>query len=181
MTQRTVSVEQARELAKSQRGKAWGERRKTEKEAQAERRDRYRVTTEPVTVRLPLPPPLNSYYGINIVGRSIKEAFPVRHISTEGKAFREEVIRIWEKLGVTFEGRLAIKARIVWPDRRAYDLDGRWKALLDALEHAGAYEDDSQIKAESMEEVAIEAPGWVTITLGPKLGERQGTLFDTEW
>lgn len=181
MTQRTVTVEQARELATQQRGKAWGERRKAEKEAQAERRERFRVSTEPVTVRLPLPPPLNAYYGTKIVGKTIRGAVAIKYIAPKGVEFREEVIRIWKDLGVTFEGRLAIHVRVVWRDRREQDLDGRWKALLDALEHAGAYERDSQIKAESMEEVGVEAPGWVTITLGPRPGEKQKTLFDTEW
>jgi hypothetical protein len=32
-----------------------------------------------------------------------------------------------------------------------------------------------------MEQDRIEAPGWVEIILGHKPGERQGTLFSTEW
>jgi len=31
------------------------------------------------------------------------------------------------------------------PDRRRRDLDNAMKALLDSLEHAGVYDDDSQI------------------------------------
>jgi len=181
MTQRVVTIEEARDLAKRQRGRDWADRRKDEAEAKAARRERLRLSTEPVSVRLPFPPSINRYWRTKVVGKSIREASVITYISAAGTAYRKEVIRLWQKVGVTFEGKLAIKVRVVMPDRRERDLDGLWKALLDSLEHAGACERDSQIKAESMEEVAIESPGWIEIVLGPKPGERQGTLFDTEW
>ena len=67
------------------------------------------------------------------------------------------------KLGVRgvlglFEGRLAIKVIVVFPDHIERDLDGYWKALLDSLYYAGAYKNDSQIKAESMEQDRVERP-----------------------
>ena len=40
---------------------------------------------------------------------------------------------------------LAIDIRIHPPDRRRRDIDNMQKALLDAMQHGGAYLDDSQI------------------------------------
>jgi len=176
VTQRTVTVIEAQQLAKQERGRKWGARRRAERNAKAARRERFRVSTKPVALRLPFPPSLNHYYRLTVVGKHAQT-----YISAAGKAYRAEVIKIWRRVGVTFNGRLAIKVVVVFPDRREYDLDGLWKALLDSLEHAGAYENDSQIKAESMEQEAVEVPGWVDIVLGPKPGERQGTLFETEF
>jgi hypothetical protein len=42
-------------------------------------------------------------------------------------------------------GRLAVTVDVHPPDRRRRDLDNALKALLDALEHGGAYRDDAQI------------------------------------
>ena len=179
--QTTVTIDEARKLTKADRAQRWADRRKAEHEEQAARRERFRVSTEPVTVRLPFPPSLNTYYGTKIVGKTVKDAVAIKYITSRGVAFREAVIRIWSGVGVTFSGRLAIKVVAVFPDNRERDLDGLWKALLDSLEHAGAYENDSQIKAESMEQEAVESPGWLDITLGPKPCVRQGTLFAMDW
>jgi crossover junction endodeoxyribonuclease RusA len=43
------------------------------------------------------------------------------------------------------EGRLSIHVALYPPDRRKRDLDNVLKSLLDACEHAGCYENDSQI------------------------------------
>ncbi|MBN2579130.1 MAG: RusA family crossover junction endodeoxyribonuclease [Pirellulales bacterium] len=168
----TMSVEQVRQLTKRRKSS----KRAEERAAIETRRLTYRVSTEPVQFRLPFPPSLNRYYRTAVIAGHAQT-----YISKEGKAYREYVIKEWRRIGITFKGRLAIKVAAVFPDHRPYDLDGLWKALLDALEHAGAYEKDEQIKAESIEQDRIEAPGWVDIILGPKPGDRQGTLFETEW
>ena len=177
MSQRTVNVDEAREEARKARGKRWGTRRKTEKEAAVARRERYRVSTEPVTVRLPWPPALNTYYRTAVVAKHAQT-----YISKSGKAYRRLVVKQWEAVRVTFEGRLAVRIAATYPDARRRDLDGLPKALLDALEHAGAFEDDSQIRLLIVEQEAIEAPGWVDVRVGPKPGrEEQGTLFGTDF
>lgn len=43
------------------------------------------------------------------------------------------------------EGRLAVHVALYPPDRRKRDIDNVLKSLLDACEHAGCYENDSQI------------------------------------
>ena len=42
-------------------------------------------------------------------------------------------------------GPLRVEIEVYPPDRRRRDIDNVQKALLDALEHGGAYRDDSQI------------------------------------
>ena len=42
-------------------------------------------------------------------------------------------------------GDLAVHVDVYPPDRRRRDLDNCLKSLLDAMEHGGAYADDSQI------------------------------------
>lgn len=88
---------------------------------------------------LPYPPSLNRYWR-SVPGMSPK-------ISAEGRAYRRDVIEILSKgPGVRFgSDRLAVAILTHAPDRRRRDLDNIPKALLDALEHAGIYEDDGQI------------------------------------
>ena len=148
-----------------------------EKAAAKARRDSFRVGTEPVKFRLPFPPSLDGYYKHGVLA-----GHSHTYLSAEGKDYRRMVIEAYRAVGVTFEGRLAIKVIAVFPDERKYDLDGLWKALLDGLEHAGAYVNDNQIAAESMENERIEKPGCMDIILGPKPGcGLQGTLFETNW
>ena len=54
---------------------------------------------------------------------------------------QEEVIAKSAKI----EGRLAIFIALYAPTRRQYDIDNRCKAVLDALQICGVYEDDEQI------------------------------------
>lgn len=48
-------------------------------------------------------------------------------------------------------GPLIVDVVVHPPDRRRRDIDNVQKALLDALQHAGAYSDDSQIIRLSIE------------------------------
>jgi crossover junction endodeoxyribonuclease RusA len=43
------------------------------------------------------------------------------------------------------DGRLAVAMDAFPPDRRRRDLDNIQKASLDSMQHAGIYEDDSQV------------------------------------
>jgi crossover junction endodeoxyribonuclease RusA len=70
----------------------------------------------------------------------------MRFISERGKLFRAEVkVICFNARCKLFTGRLAIHIEARPPDRRARDLDNIGKAPLDALQHAGVYESDSQI------------------------------------
>ncbi len=67
-------------------------------------------------------------------------------ISREGRRYRHAVCAALAAMGVRpMAGRLCVRVSVCPPDRRRRDLDNVGKALLDALEHGGAYRDDSQI------------------------------------
>lgn len=44
-----------------------------------------------------------------------------------------------------FDGRLRVNIQLYPPDRRVIDIDNRLKSLLDAMQNAGLYGNDSQI------------------------------------
>jgi crossover junction endodeoxyribonuclease RusA len=90
-----------------------------------------------ISIELPFPPSVNHYWG---------QSGKRRYIGKKGKQFREEVITIVEKEKIrTLFGRLAVHVNLYPPDRRKRDVDNCMKSLLDALEHGGCYENDSQI------------------------------------
>jgi len=90
-----------------------------------------------ITLELPYPPSVNHYW--RHVGRRTL-------ISRGGRAFRTAVRVALAAAGVRpLDGRLAVAIEVYPPDRRRRDIDNLQKALLDALEHGGAFHDDSQV------------------------------------
>lgn len=90
---------------------------------------------------LPFPPSVNRYW---------RHVGPRVLISREGRSYRERVRSLLAASRVTpdthsFRGRIDMTVTLHPPDRRPRDIDNPMKSLLDALEHAGVYEDDSQI------------------------------------
>ena len=88
---------------------------------------------------LPYPPSVNHYWrrvGLHTL------------ISREGRTFRRNVCALLGGGGPRKPpsgGRIALAMDAFPPDRRRRDLDNIQKPVLDALEHAGIYADDSQI------------------------------------
>ena len=90
-------------------------------------------------ITLPYPPSINHYWR-HFRGHTV--------ISREGRAFRQNVCALLGGGGPRKPpsgGRIALCMDAFPPDRRRRDLDNLQKPALDALEHAGIYEDDSQI------------------------------------
>jgi len=91
-----------------------------------------------LNLELPYPPSTNRYYR-NLRGRTL--------ISREGRAYRATVCL--QLAGGNRKpptcGRIALCMDAFPPDRRRRDLDNLQKPALDAMQHAGVYEDDSQI------------------------------------
>ena len=87
---------------------------------------------------LPFPPSANRLY---------RRVGPRTLISREGRRYRETVCALLAAAGVRpLFGPIAVQIDYFPPDRRVRDLDNLQKGLLDALQHGGAFENDSQIK-----------------------------------
>ena len=98
-------------------------------------------------ITLQWPPSVNHYWGHRAVGKRV-----MKYLGAKGKEFRQSVIHDiipllphCEKYFHSKEHRLSVTVDIYPPDNRRRDIDNLSKALLDALEHAGAYLDDTQI------------------------------------
>jgi len=90
---------------------------------------------------LPYPPSINHYW---------RRVGPRTLISREGRRFRERVTAILAAMGIQpLAGQLEVE--VFPPDNRRRDLDNCLKSLLDAMEHGGAYTDDSQIAKLTVE------------------------------
>jgi crossover junction endodeoxyribonuclease RusA len=89
-------------------------------------------------IELPYPPSVNHYY---------RRVGPRTLISRQGRRYREHVCAILRALRVhPLDGDLVLEVDLYPPDRRRRDLDNGMKAFLDALQHGGAFHDDSQVK-----------------------------------
>ena len=91
-------------------------------------------------ITLPWPPTVNRYYRTHL-GRVL--------ISEEGRRYRRVVkthlAGARDLPAMSDLDRLALTIAAYPPDRRKRDLDNLLKPLIDALMHAGAFPDDSQI------------------------------------
>jgi crossover junction endodeoxyribonuclease RusA len=90
-----------------------------------------------VEFELPYPPSVNHYWR-RVGARTL--------ISRGGRAFRTAVCSLLAARNLRpLTGPLEVLVLVQPPDRRRRDIDNIQKALLDALQHGGAYTDDSQI------------------------------------
>lgn len=95
-----------------------------------------------VSLTLPYPVTINHYYGFRGSQKFIKK---------KGKEYREDVERIVNEPyetpfnAVSFGGLIIVSVTIYPPDKRKRDVDNVLKCLLDALQHAGVFENDNQI------------------------------------
>ncbi len=109
-------------------------------------------------IELPWPPSVNHYYR-RVGHRTL--------ISREGRKYRKEICAILRNLHVRpLSKDLSMTVDAYPPDKRRRDADNILKSLLDALQHAGAYQDDSQIKKLSVELLEPHRPnGKVVVRL----------------
>jgi len=62
-------------------------------------------------------------------------------------------------------GRLAVTVEVFPPDRRRRDIDNLLKAVLDALQHGGAFPDDSRIVWLLIQRARVVPGGRVVVTI----------------
>ena len=90
-----------------------------------------------IKLTLPYPPTVNHYWG---------QLGSKKFLGKKGKEFRQEVIiAVYNARQGGLNARLHVEVYLYPPDNRKRDLDNVLKPLLDAMEHAGVYENDSQI------------------------------------
>lgn len=94
-----------------------------------------------IHLTLPIPPSINHYFARN--GHRT-------YLPAKVKEYRQAVAEAVNETGVKtggclVAGRLAVFAAIYPATRRKQDIDNRAKGLLDALQHAGVFDDDEQI------------------------------------
>lgn len=95
--------------------------------------------------KLPLSPTINDYWRPTTAKHTnAKRPRVYMYLTAVGKQYKTAVIKRIGKHCPTNK-RLKLTAVIHFNDKRKSDLDNRLKGLLDALEYAGVYEDDSQI------------------------------------
>ena len=106
---------------------------------------------------LPYPPSVNHYWR-RVGARTL--------ISRGGRRYRKDVCATLAAIREgPMEGRLSVRVTVRPPDRRRRDLDNVGKALLDALERAGAYRDDAQIDRLVLERGEVTPLGGVTVEI----------------
>jgi crossover junction endodeoxyribonuclease RusA len=106
---------------------------------------------------LPWPPSINHYYR-RVGNRTL--------ISKPGRLYRRAVVGQLRPMDAQpLLGRLAVTIYAHPPDRRRRDLDNIQKALLDALQHAGVYADDSQIDSLAIHRCNPVPNGRVRLTI----------------
>lgn len=126
----------------------------------------------PARLVLPWPPSLNRYWR-RLPDRVL--------ISKEGRRYRKRVAwAAWTARYPKFgKARLALEIAACPPDRRTRDLDNTLKGLLDALEHAGVFEDDGQIDWLLVRREACLPGGRIEVII-QRLEDLQATLPLTE-
>ena len=111
-----------------------------------------------MVIALPWPPSVNHYWERNRNG-SVR-------VGQAGRAYRDTVGWKCRQERISgLRGRLAVSIKASPPDRRKRDLDNLLKAILDALQHGGAYEDDSQIDELTIKRLPPSTPGFVTVEI----------------
>ncbi|GAB6184538.1 RusA family crossover junction endodeoxyribonuclease [Thermopirellula anaerolimosa] len=114
-----------------------------------------------LTVELSYPPSVNHYW---------RRVGPRTLISRQGRAYRRDVataVRLIDHAAdrLPLTGPLRVEVSLYPPDRRRRDLDNALKALLDALQHAGVYPDDSLIEQLSVEKRDVVKGGKAVVTI----------------
>jgi Holliday junction resolvase RusA-like endonuclease len=108
---------------------------------------------------LPYPPSVNKYY---------RHVGPRVLISEPGRRYRRLVEReMLAQRAMPLTGLLAVEVDLYPPDRRRRDIDNTQKGLLDALQHAGLYEDDSQIVDLHLRRMEPCEGGRAVVRIGP--------------
>lgn len=110
-----------------------------------------------IELMMPFPPSVNGYWRSPTKGR-----LAGRHlISARGRQYRTDAVRAAtsQRRGPMLTGRLSVRVVLMPPDRRQRDIDNYSKGLLDAITHAGIWQDDGQIDELTIIRAPVEKGG----------------------
>lgn len=117
-------------------------------------------------ITLPWPPSVNHYWR-HVGHRTL--------LSKKGREYRKAVAinvllvtNALEGCREPLVGDVEVSIVAHPPDKRRRDLDNLPKAILDALEHAGVFEDDNQVARLVIERGAMWPGGEVRVTIATK-------------
>lgn len=121
-------------------------------------------------LQLPYPPTVNTYW--RHVGNRVL-------VSKAGRTYRKAVAGVLAERRAerkcyhsSLTGELEVSIIVYPPDKRRRDLDNICKALLDAMEHAGIYENDNQISRLIVERGGKVDGGGVDVMIQPRTVDR---------
>ena len=122
-----------------------------------------------ITLELPYPPSINHYY-------SYYRGRPV--LSRDARTYRHQVRAVARALKIEpILEPLAVRIDIHPPDKRRRDADNLQKPVLDALQHAGVFWDDSQVVWLLTVKHESQSQGCVQVTLD-EFNTTSSTLAD---
>jgi crossover junction endodeoxyribonuclease RusA len=121
-----------------------------------------------VTLKLPWPPSINHYWR-RWRGRTV--------LSRWGRSYRAIVAARLAGSECRCTGRLRVEIDAAPPDNRRRDLDNLLKAVLDALQHAGVYDDDGQIDCLLIRRLPPNPDSCLYVAIGANDGDDLGSLW----
>lgn len=117
-----------------------------------------------IVIVTPFPPSINHYYGNGRNGR--------KFIKQPGIEYRAAVLDYVTRYKTKApEGRLSVGIQLYPPDKRRRDVDNSAKAALDALTHAGVYQDDCLIDDLRITRMHIVKGGMLRIFVSTHIPE----------
>lgn len=123
---------------------------------------------EVLTGKIPYPPTVNSYW----ITRSIKNKQSGKIIKTvtrseKVKKYHEDVFYLLKSQNIKslLTQKLRLDLHVFPPDHKKRDLDNVCKAILDALQHAGIYDDDFKIWKLTVERKEVRKYGEVEFVI----------------
>jgi len=127
---------------------------------------------EDIVLYIPgFPPSVNNYYGHTKTG--------IMYLKKSGNAYRDVVAKsVTEQHAkdIICGQRIWVEVVLHPPDQRIRDLGNYDKCLMDALTHAGVWDDDSQIDQQMLLRGVPIRGGMVKIKMGPA-----GPIIPIDW
>lgn len=121
-----------------------------------------------IEIELPWPPSVNHYKQLGrLVQTKSGKIFQARVNSDVTKKYFLEVLVAIKQRGVKsfHSSTISVEVYVYPPDKRKRDIDGILKVLLDAMQHAGLYDDDVQIARLYVERRDIIKKGKVIVRI----------------